>query len=302
MKHFITPEIAVACENLCGEAPLWHPASQSLLWTDCTGLEFLQYWPETGRWTVLAREIEIYGFRTRRGGGYVVTNTSGVWLWDGQGDFQPLVREVAGRPCQANDCTVDSLGRLITATFYYNPGAEYELGALVLVANSGQVRVLDEGYHLANGIALSNDERTLYVTDSAARLIYAYDYDLQSGSVDNRRILVRIPDEDGIPDGLAVDSEGNLWSALWYGSCVAGHRPDGERFARIHVPAKQVSSVTFGGDSLTDLYITTAGRSEPMPLMPPGYDPETGPFGGPVFRLKNMPVAGQSPREAVISL
>lgn len=281
-------EVAAPTSTLCGEAPLWDPASRSILWTDCTGGDFLQYWPASGAWEALSRGIEIYGFRKRRGGGFVVTNLSGVWLWDGREHLQAVVREIAGKPCQANDCTADSRGRLISATFYYSPGTDYELGVLFSVSTNGEARPLDEGFHLANGIALSPDERTLYVTDSAERRIYAYDYDPQSGQARNRRVLIQVPVGEGIPDGLAVDSEGRLWSAQWYGGCVAGYDPGGEPFARLPVPAKQVSSVTFGGDDLTDLYITTAARSEPMPLMPPGYDPETGPFGGPLYRIPGM--------------
>jgi|YNPNPStandDraft_1061719.scaffolds.fasta_scaffold48453_1 D-xylonolactonase len=288
MKHFMAAEVAAPTSTLCGEAPLWDPVSRSIYWTDCTGAEFIQYRPASGVWQVLSRGIEIYGFRKRRGGGFVITNLSGVWLWDGRENLRPVVREIAGKPCQANDCTADSRGRLITATFYYCPGTDYELGLLFSVCPGGEVRLLDEGFHLANGIALSPDEQTLYVTDSAARRIYAYDYDVQSGQARNRRVLIQVPPDEGIPDGLVVDSEGCLWSAQWYGGCVAGYDPGGELLARLPLPAKQVSSVTFGGDTLTDLYITTAARSEPMPLMPPGYDPETGPFGGPLYRIPGM--------------
>jgi len=145
---------------------------------------------------------------------------------------------------------------------------------------------VDEGFHLANGLAFSPDARKLYFTDSVARRIYAYDYDRRTGNVRDRQVLVQVPDDEGLPDGLTVDAEGFLWSAQWYGSCVVRYDPDGKVERRIRIPAKQTSSVMFGANDLTDLFITSAARSEPMPVMPKGYDPNSGYFGGQLYRIK----------------
>jgi D-xylonolactonase len=97
--------------------------------------------------------------------------------------------------------------------------------------------------------------------------------------------LVQVCDEDGLPDGLTVDAEGFLWSAQWYGSCVVRYDPDGKEERRIAIPAKQVSSIAFGGKDLTDIFITSAGKSWPSPLMPRSYDPHGGTMGGQLFRV-----------------
>lgn len=294
-------ELAVPCQNACGEAPLWDPVLQSLFWTDCTGLQFFRFSPASGAWEMLRSGVEIYGFRKNRPGGFVITNLSGVWLWDLEGAMTPVLTALEGQPCQANDCTADSRGRFITATFYYNPAGGYQLGKLISLGPEGRVQILDDGYHLANGLALSPDEKILYATDTAARKIYAYDYDIETGLACRRRVLVETGPQEGIPDGLAVDSEGNLWSAQWYGACVVRYDPGGAVLGRVAVPAKQVSSMAFGRADLTDLYITTAAKPEPMPLMPQGYDPEQGPFGGPVYRVRTE-TAGLPAREAAISI
>jgi hypothetical protein len=98
-----------------------------------------------------------------------------------------------------------------------------------------------------------------------------------------------------------VDGNGFLWSAQWYGSCVVRYDPDGKAERRIPVPAKQVACITFGGPQLATLYITTAGQSEPMPVRPPGYDAETGPFGGPLYRFE-VGIRGLPDLETDISL
>jgi sugar lactone lactonase YvrE len=119
-----------------------------------------------------------------------------------------------------------------------------------------------------------------------ARTIHAYDFEPHTGRVKNRRVFMKVSNEEGIPDGLTVDAEGFVWSAQWYGGCIVRYDPDGKQERRIQIPAKQVSSLTFGGESLTDLFVTSAGKSEPMPVMPTGYDPSTGLMGGQLFRIR----------------
>ncbi|MFN7992454.1 MAG: SMP-30/gluconolactonase/LRE family protein [Bryobacteraceae bacterium] len=294
------PEPVASAGDLCGECPVWDPDIKNLFWTDCTGLAFRKYQPATGRFETVRTGIEIYGFRPNRNGGFVVTNTTGVWAWDGSGDFVCIARDAEGAPLQLNDCTTDSAGRLITASFFYNPAGPYPPGRLLRVDPDGRVSVLDEGFHLSNGLGFSPDERTLYFADSATRQIWAYDYDVRSGSATRRRLFVQVPETQGIPDGLTVDSEGFVWSAQWYGGCVVRYDPDGREESRLAIPAKQTSSVAFGGPDLTDLFVTTAGKSEPMPIMPPGYDPDTGPFGGALYQV-STDVRGQAPAAAGIS-
>jgi D-xylonolactonase len=225
-------------------------------------------------------------------GGYVITNSKGVWLWDGTDQYSPVVSEVAGLPCQANDCIADAAGRFLTATYYYDPGNDYRLGSLISIERDGVARVLDQGFHLANGMGFSPGMDRLYFADSAARIIFSYEYDLQTGSVRDKKVFVQVPAEEGLPDGLAVDADGCIWSAQWYGGCVVRYDPSGKVLQRLRVPAKQSSSVAFGGPDLTDIFITSAAQSEPMPIMPPGYDPVSGNFGGALYHA-NLGIAGQ---------
>ncbi len=109
---------------------------------------------------------------------------------------------------------------------------------------------------------------------------------LAKAALSNRRVFVRVPGSKGLPDGLTVDAAGFVWSAQWYGKCIVRYDPDGRIEREIETPAKQTSSVAFGGPELTDIFITTAAKSEPLPVMPPGYDPLNGFFGGPLYRIR----------------
>lgn len=270
-------------EDLCGECPVWDPQARCLYWTDITGKRVWRYHWSTAEVTLIQSEIEVCGLVRNKSGGFVVTNSAGFHLWNIGELPRLLVADVDGVPCQLNDCIADADGRVLAGSQFYNPNGDYPLGHLFVLDARGQARVLDEGFHLANGLAWSLDGKTFYLTDSIARRIYAYDYDLEQGAVRNRRVLVQVPRTEGIPDGLTTDSEGFLWSAQWYGSCVMRYDPEGKAVVRVGTPAKQTSSVIFGGPSLDELYITTAKKPEPGPV-PPGYDPNAGYVGGRLYR------------------
>ena len=116
---------------------------------------------------------------------------------------------------------------------------------------------------IPNGLAWSPDGTTMYFAESMSRVVTAYDFDVATGSIAGGRPFVRIGPAVGlpanaVPDGLAVDTDGFLWVAVWNGHCVVRVSPDGVIVARVDLPVGQVSSVAFGGPELTDLYITSA--------------------------------------------
>jgi sugar lactone lactonase YvrE len=102
------------------------------------------------------------------------------------------------------------------------------------------------------------------LTDSFLKTIYAYDFDLGSGRIANRRIFIDLSSEPFEPDGLTIDQEGCLWVAMWNGWCIIRFDSDGREIQRITMPVQRPTSCTFGGADRTSLYITTAsvGLSE----------------------------------------
>ena len=286
-KESAVTEVRIVADygDLCGECPLWSPETKDLFWVDCLGLRFYRLDWERGVHSLLKQGFEIKGFAFNRGGGFVITNSAGIWLWDGSQNPRLLISEVEGNKCQMNDCIADPRGRLLAGTCFYDPQAKYPLGKLVTVESDGKARILDDGFHMANGLGFSPDGRTLYFTDSAVRRIYAYDYNLSEGKVSNRRVFVELSDNAGLPDGLTVDTDGFVWSAEWYGSRVVRYDPSGKFEREIRTPAKQTSSLTFGGYDLTDIFITSAALSGPLSLIPRGYDPSSGSSGGALYHV-----------------
>lgn len=294
-------QVAADFGDLCGECPVWDSASRSVYWTDCVGKHFYRYQERTQSSELLGTGLEINGFRLNRAGGFVITNNSGIWLWDGKGELLLIAAQIDKAKCQMNDCTADPVGRLFAGSCFYDPSGPYERGKLMRIDIDGRGEIMDEGFELANGLGFSPQRDALYFTDSVARRIYVYDYDQRSGDLRNRRVFVQVPATEGLPDGLAVDQEGYVWSAQWYGGCVVRYDPEGKLERRIKTPAKQTSSLAFGGEALKTLFITSASRSEPMPVMPPGYDHESGYFGGALYR-EGVPVTGMEQFQAAIAV
>jgi sugar lactone lactonase YvrE len=286
--------------NLCGEAPIWDAEQNKLYWTDCSGSKFFSYDWATQKREVILEGFEINGCALNQPGGFIFSNNSGVWVWDGIDDPMIIATQLGGIKLQLNDCIADPRGRLLSGTCFYNSFQEYSLGHLVCVERDGSVKILDEGFHLANGLCFSSDSRTLYLSDSVERTIYTYSYNPIEATVSNRRVFVRLDSDAGLPDGLTMDAEGFVWSAEWYGSCIARYDPDGKLERRITLPAKQISSLAFGGPELTDIFITSAGKPEPMPVMPLGYNPTSGYVGGSLFGV-NVGIQGRIEYKAKIS-
>lgn len=297
----MSPKPIADYQDLCGEAPLWDVQRNYLYWTDCVGLKFYRHDWTSMKSEVIKEGLEINGCALSFDDGFIVTNNSGIWLWDGCDLLRLIADRVDGAQCRMNDCITDPKGRVLAGSWFYDPGKDYPLGKLICVDIDGSTRILDEGFHLSNGLGFSPDGKALYFTDSAIRLIFEYDYDIAHGTVKNRRAFARISDIEGIPDGLTVDAEGYVWSAQWYGSRVVRYDPDGKVERRLQVPAKQTSSLAFGGPDLTDIFITSAAKSEPMPVMPIGYDSGSGYFGGALFHI-NLGIPGKPEFKANIRL
>lgn len=219
-------EVIANDNNLCGESPVWDWEKNQLYWTDSVGRKFYRYDWQTGQDVLFAEGFEINSCALNQSGDFVLANNSGVWLWDGTERLRRVTDHVDDHKCQINDCIADPAGRLIAGSCFYDPFHEYELGKLISVETDGGVRILDEGFHLANGLGFSPDNKILYFTDSVARYIFAYDYDTEEGSVHNRRVFVSVPSTEGLPDGLTVDGEGFVWSAQWYGKQVVRYDPN----------------------------------------------------------------------------
>jgi D-xylonolactonase len=244
-----------ACE--CGENPLWHPFEKCVYWVDIPTGRLFRFDPKTEHSELCERgEEALGGFTIQADGALLLFLARGaVKRWQ-DGVLTTVIEEIPDeRDTRFNDVIADPAGRVFCGTMPTpdRPGRLYRLdvdGALTMVL---------DGIACSNGLGLTPDRKRMYYTDSGKGDIYLFDYDVSTGAVSNQRLFFRLPKERGCPDGMTVDAEGFVWSAIWDGSCLVRLAPDGSEDRRTMFPAKKVSSVIFGGEDYRDLYITTAG-------------------------------------------
>jgi sugar lactone lactonase YvrE len=261
MEEIMTDlEHVISVNNELGEGPLWNEQEQALYWVNIVKGCYHRLHPATGKHEKfeVGSPLGVLGFRAS--GGLVMATAQGLAFWDEQTRVLNYVaKPEADIPnSHFNDGAVDRMGRFWAGTLITGN----EDGTLYRLDADLSVHIMETGVSCSNGIGWSPDNKTLYYTDSPKRAIYAYDFDLVSGEIANRRVAILTPENEGVPDGLAVDSEGFIWSARWDGWKVSRYDPQGKLEREIKVPANLVTSCAFGGENLDELYITTAMTAE----------------------------------------
>lgn len=248
-------EHVVAAQNELGEGPVWNSREKALYWVDIEDTCYYRFDPESRALQRVDVGTRIGALAFREAGGFVLAVEKGFAFWDPVARQLRMIDSPEGHKplSRFNDGAVDRRGRFWAGTL----GDTFN-NALYRLDPGGRVSCMQTGVDISNGIGWSPDNRTMYFTDSTPAIIYAYDFDFDTGAITNRRVLVDSSDRPGVPDGLTVDQEGFIWSARWDGACIERYDQTGRLERTITVPAQFPTSVAFGGDDLRDLYITSA--------------------------------------------
>jgi sugar lactone lactonase YvrE len=251
-----------------GEGPTWDDGRGELLWVDIAG--------GLVRRAAVSADGDLTEIAVHHGGGTVgavVPASAGGWLLAADGGFTALAEDGTARVLVAlageggspsgggtrmNDAACDRAGRFYggTMAFDQRPGA----GALYRLDLDGTVTTVLDGLTIPNGIGWSPDDRTVYLADSGPGLVHAFGYDPATGAFGDGRVLLDLSGDDGVADGLTVDDEGCLWTALWGAGQVRRWSPDGELLAVVEVPVGQTSSCAFAGRDRDLLVISTSAE------------------------------------------
>lgn len=278
----LEPEHILTAQNQLGETPIWVPEENALYWVDWGNGPIYRYEPASGQFDTFELDIPVTAIARRSKEEWVVIAQNGLYLWKPQSNH---TRPIAGPPDPDrpelcfNDGAVDRQGRLLVGTVNMQDVFAPD-GSLYRLDPDGSLHLLDTGYATANGIGISPDGKTVYVTDMRQHQIIALDYDTDSGTVSNRRQFAYVPEDEGMPDGLIVDADGYVWSGHWDGWKLTRYAPDGGIERQIDFPVQHVISFAFGGKDLNELFITTAwwGFTEE--------EREQKPLAGDLFRIQ----------------
>jgi len=280
----------IDAQSRLGEGPLWHPDEQALYWVDIHQQQIERCHPASGARQTFQFKDAVTALGIRAGGGFVTAGSNGFSLWDGSSEQVDVLTdpEADRSRNRFNDGAVGPDGCFWAGTMCEQvdlqappPGNLYRLDQHL------NAKKLVSGLHISNGLGWSPEQSHFYLTDSPRKIIYRYEYDPASGVIANPRVWVHSVDEPGVPDGLAVDAEGCVWSAQWGGWKVIRYDPEGRPMQEVRLPVAHPTSCAFGGPDLNELYITSAWT----PLT--GAERTEQPLAGDVFHLP-LEVSGQT--------
>lgn len=248
-----------------GEGSLWDERLGQLYWVDIVGSKVHVYRPENRSnlsfdvgqnvGTVVATENDKLLLAQRDGFAWLDPRDGRVH------ELEQLLRDLPNE--RFNDGKCDPLGRFWAGTMVEK--GPKGVGKLYCLDTDFSITTKIEGVTISNGLVWSSDKSRFYYIDTPTHEVIGFDFDPESGAIENRSLVATVPREVGSPDGMTIDSEDQLWVALYHGASVLRIDPkSGEVTFKVEVDAENVTSCAFGGSDLDELFITTAsvGLSE----------------------------------------
>ncbi|KAK7508250.1 hypothetical protein BaRGS_00000489 [Batillaria attramentaria] len=297
-----SPKVDVAIKNCCGsvgEGPHWDDATKSLLYVDIKYMDVHRWNSVTGQDSKVHLKDTVSLVVPRRAGGYVVGLGRRLSLLEWEtGTATTIVEVEQNTGNRFNDGKCDARGRLWAGTMGFEMGVgrfEPEAGSLYSLDASRDIKRHASKFHISNGLAWSNDNRTMFFIDSVPRKVYAYDFDLDKGEISKQRVVVDFDNSQtgipvGFPDGMTIDQEGKLWVAVYNAGGVFKFDPEtGKNLQKVDIPAKQTTSVCWGGKNLDELYVTCARVD-----MSEEEIQRTQPLAGSIFKVTGLGAKGRS--------
>ena len=284
----VSVEVAVDSRSKVGEGAVWDVADGLLWWVDIKQGLIHRYDPECGRNDSFDFGEPVGCLARRDAGGLIVASKSGFHLYDPDtGAREALADPEADLPGNRfNDGATDARGRFWAGTMKDDGGPAAQVGRFYRFDPDRTLTTHFEPVWTTNGMTFSPDGRTMYLSDSNpdVRMIWACDYDLDSGTPSNRREFFDTRAGAGRPDGGTVDADGCYWMAGVGGAQLVRITPEGDIDRVIDMPVEKPTKPMFGGPGLDTLFVTSIGA---------GYedDPDQ-PHAGSLFAVTGLGVTG----------
>ena len=225
---------------------------QVLYWVDILSSLLYIYDPATGENRALDVGRHVGTVVTRASGGLMLAVREGFASFDLETQEMTLIANTEAHITgnRFNDGKCDPGGRFWAGTMAYeNPTNQ---GSLYRLDTDLSVHRIFGDVAISNGIIWSLDHTTMYYIDTLRKNVRAFDYADDTGDISNERVIINVPEEIGMPDGMAIDSEGMLWVAHYGGSCVSRWNPNtAQLLLKIDLPVTQVTACAFGGRTWT---------------------------------------------------
>lgn len=292
--------VSVLAKNTCvttGEGPFWEESTKSLLYVDILAGDVHRWNTTTNSDSKIHLDDDVSFIIPKfRGDGYVIGLGKSLAFLDWEsGTTEKIVGVEEGTRNRFNDAKCDASGRLWAGTMGLETEPakpEPQMGSLYSLDKNRALKKHLDKIDISNGLAWSLDNKIMYYIDSLPRKVYAFDFDLEAGTITNQRTAVDFNvspvAELGFPDGMCSDVEGKLWVACYSAGKVVRFDPEtGKQLQTVNFPAKRITSCCFGGPNYDELYVTCAktGLSEEEFLTKQ-------PLAGSVFKVTGLGVRG----------
>lgn len=248
----------ITCQNLLGEAIQWNATDGAFWWTDIHGLTLHKYLLATEQHCIFPLNEKISSFCFDINNNLLAAFASGFAWFNPYTNARIDIARAEDTPGnRSNDGRCDRQGRFWMGTLVEQAQSKQQVAGLYCLDQKFRVTQHLSGLRISNALCWSPDGTTLYHTDSPTGQIYAYPFNIETGTLGHPRLLAST--ETGVePDGACVDSEGFIWSAQWGGKRVRRYHPSGELSLELNLPVSQPTCCAFGGDDYSLLAITSA--------------------------------------------
>ena len=268
-------EVLDTAKYALGEGPYYDPRFDRFSWVDITGNRLYTMTAEGEKSHFDLGQPVGAAIPLKHSEGFLLAAADGLYIYEnGKARLAKDLKKAYKPYWRSNDAKADDDHEPEGALFCYD--ASSKAGDV-----DSFLTCLQPDTKIANGMAFSSDKRHFFFSDSLEYVVFKYDYDQETGKISGREPLFDI--EGGVPDGMCIDCEDNLWVAIWGGGRIEKRSSkSGKKLAEVLVSAQHTTSCCFGGKDLTTLYITSSGE---------GLD---GDFDGCLFTC-NPGVAGVAP-------
>lgn len=257
-----TRTVELVWDSKCGtgECPTWDADTGSLYFCDIPNGRLHRYNPAGDRRETWQLPQVLGSFALCRSGRILVAQKQKLMYFDPRsGDLTPFAQIDEPETNRLNDGKVGPDGCFWVGTI--NEGADgLPSGKLYRVTPAGVVEIKVEGLKNSNGLAWSADGRTMYHSDTRGPWIDTWDFDAETGAISNRRRFADVPNDQGRPDGGALDRNGFYWSAGSGMGVINRFAPDGTIVEKIAMPVPNVTMPCFAEGRM---FITSALPGSP---------------------------------------
>jgi sugar lactone lactonase YvrE len=272
---------------ILGEGPVWDPASKSILWIDIIQFKILELNTQSSTYRSIDTGSMVGSFALCNDGNLIAAVQEGfVFINRSTGLIEKISDpEEEKKGNRFNDGKCDPAGRFWAGTMSLNE--QDNSGSLYTIDSQKNIEKKIDGVTISNGLCWNLDETKFYYIDTPTMEVVQFDFNKEAGYISNKKTIIRIAQEDGYPDGMTIDHAGMLWIAHWGGWQITRWDPStGKKIHRIQMPVSKITSICFGGEDFSDIYVTSAN------IALTNEELEKEPLAGSTFVIKNTGFKG----------